>query len=74
MREYNYHFQENTKNGEEIQDKLMKLSESYREILSYFEKSSEVSLKEFSQKIQESELFYITHEIDFADDFWKEIG
>ena len=74
MRSYNYYFQENKKNGEEIQDKLIKLSESYQEILSLFEKASEVSLKTFSQKIQESELFYIPHEIDFTDDFWEEVG
>ena len=74
MRKYNYYFQENTKNGEEIQDKLLKLSESYQDILSFFEKASEVNLEEFSQKILESELFYISHEIDFADDFWKEVG
>lgn len=74
MREYNYYFKENKKNGEEILSKLLELSESYQKILSFFEKSSEVSLKEFSQKVQESELFYITHEIDFSDDFWSEVG
>lgn len=74
MRNHNFYFQESKNNEEEIQDKLLKLSDSYQEILRHFEKASEVNIKEFSYKIQESELFHIPHEINFTDEFWKEVG
>jgi len=73
MRNYNSYFQDTRSSEKIIENKLKQLSNSYNDILGLMSQPK-ATLKNYYQKVNASELFHLSKEINFADPFWEDVG